>query len=60
MEKKVIGKILHYSYYKRIVKDFDEWFKDKVAMQSLRSMKDTEYPVIDIVKEVWEEIKSKD
>ena len=43
--------------YKRIFEDFDEYIHSKEVYNELISMKTTQYSVIDIIREVWEEIK---
>jgi len=64
MRNKVKAKALHYVHvgkeidYKRVVLDFEKYMNDEEEMNELRNMKHTQYPVIDIIKEVWEEIKS--
>ena len=42
---------------KRRISDFEEWLNDTIAMQQLREMDAKN--VVSIMREVWEEIKSK-
>lgn len=44
--------------YKRIVEDFDEYINCKEVYNELLTMKCTQYSIVDIIKEVWKEIKS--
>ncbi len=66
MRNKVKAKALNYVHvgkeldYKRVVLDFEEYLNNEEAMNELKSMKCTQYSVVDIIREVWEEIKSKD
>ena len=58
MEKKVKAKIVrHILDNKRIIKEFDEYIHSKEVYKELISMKCTQYSVVDIIREVWEEIK---
>ena len=55
VKAKVVKEILN---NKRIIKDFDEYIHSKEVYKELITMKCTQYSVIDIIREVWEEIKS--
>ena len=44
--------------YKRIVEDFDEYLSDKEVYDQLLDM--ASYDILDIIKEVWEEIKGEE
>ena len=67
MKNKVKSKVLNsYVYvgkevdYKRVVLDFNEYINSKEVYKELITMKCTQYSVVDIIKEVWKEILSKD
>ena len=55
---KVLGNYVHVGKeldYKRVVLDFEEYMNDTSAMEELRNM--PAKVVVNIVREVWEEIK---
>ena len=58
MERKVKAKVIkHILENKRIVKEFDEYIHSKQIYNELISMNCTQYSVVDIIREVWDEIK---
>ena len=53
-----MSKVIHYSYYKRVVEDFEEYMNSAIVMDELRDMNAKD--VVRVIREVWEEVKSKD